>query len=96
MNLRKKITVAAVIALVGFTDAFAQGYTSQDFFNVSLQAASRSNVSAQFNLGWCYFHGIGTRKNLNQAEALFKKAAAKGDSSSMFYLGLYYEGKKGL
>lgn len=55
------------------------------------KAAIRGMVSAQYWLAYHYNMGIGTEKNIVEAEKWFLKAAQKGHTISQYELGLIYE-----
>jgi TPR repeat protein len=42
-------------------------------------AAARGEVTAMFNLGAMYEHGIGVGADIDMAKAWYQRAAAKGD-----------------
>lgn len=54
------------------------------------EAASSGESSAQHLLGYCYFHGEGTKVDLGLAKLWYRKAAAQGVARSMFNLGLMH------
>lgn len=47
-----------------------------------LEAARMGDAAAQYNLGWCYLTGDGTRKNKAMAIKLFRKAAEQGHAKA--------------
>ncbi|MGR5143539.1 tetratricopeptide repeat protein [Photobacterium sp. DNB23_23_1] len=52
---------------------------------------SGSDSGAQIDLGIQYYHGRGVSKNVNKAEALFKKASKDGNSIASRNLAILYE-----
>jgi TPR repeat protein len=44
-----------------------------------------------FNLGLCFYYGIGTEGNYKKAVELYSKAAKKGFAASQYNLGYFYE-----
>jgi len=76
--------------------------TNEDFFNlpdipgenmaqalVYLQeASSRGHIPATAELGIAYLNGLGVPQDLDEAEALLRKAASAGEPNAMYYL--YY------
>lgn len=61
------------------------------------KAAEMDYLPAIQKLAYCYQRGIGTRKDFVKAEKYFRKAALKGDASSMFVLALLLcEGRPGV
>ncbi|WP_294547047.1 tetratricopeptide repeat protein [uncultured Bacteroides sp.] len=54
-----------------------------------------SNVDAVFNLAMCYYRGIGTEKNVQEALKWFKNAAEQGDDQAMYNIAItYHDGKE--
>jgi TPR repeat protein len=54
------------------------------------------DVNAQFQLGYCYYYGIGTKINKTKAFELYKEAAAKGSSTAQVNLGYLYDCGQGV
>lgn len=52
--------------------------------------ARKGDISAQFNLGLCYYNGKDVEKDLNQAVYWFRKAAEQGNASAQSKLGMCY------
>jgi len=63
----------------------AQGeaaYKTQNYhiaFNNILAAAKKGNIQAQYTLGYMYYYGIGTPRNMQHAIAWLDYAAQHGD-----------------
>ena len=55
------------------------------------KAAEQGETRAQFNLGCCYYCGIGVEKNLDKAIELFTRAAEQDYVTAQFTLGVCYE-----
>jgi TPR repeat protein len=53
--------------------------------------ADMGDVEAQYNLGRCYYEGLGVIQNVQQALALFSKAANAGYAPAQNRLGKAYE-----
>jgi hypothetical protein len=51
---------------------------------------TRNSHWAQYYLGHCYLHGIGTQQNETQAAKVFRKAAARENIKAQTALGLCY------
>lgn len=54
------------------------------------KAAKGGMADAPHLLGYCYFHGEGTKASMELAKLWYRKAASQGDSSSMYNLGLMH------
>lgn len=53
------------------------------------------NIDAVFNLAMCYYRGIGTEKNVQEALKWFKNAAEQGDDQAMYNIAItYHDGKE--
>ncbi len=72
---------------LGVAQDFVQ---ARDYFSLAAKAGDKN---AQFNLGKLYFEGKGTDKNLDQALALYRQAAAQDHILALNTLGALY--KKG-
>lgn len=59
-----------------------------------LKAAEQGHVKAQTEIGYNYYAGLGTAKNLEEAEKWFNKAAAQNDAYAQFALGQLYKERK--
>ena len=56
-------------------------------------AVDQGNANAQFNLGFCYYTGMGVEPDYNEAFRLFKLAADQGFPVALFAVGdCYYLG----
>lgn len=55
------------------------------------KAAEQGNAGAQFNLGFCYYRGVGVGVNHKQTIYWYQKAAAQGDASAQYHLGVFYQ-----
>ncbi len=58
------------------------------------EAAETGNLNAQFQLGYCYSHGIGTEVNNERAFESYKIAAKRGHNIAQYNLALLYENVK--
>ena len=54
------------------------------------KAAEQGHRDAQFNLGLCYFNGLGVDENLKEAARWWRKSAEQGHADSQYLLGIYY------
>ena len=88
--------------LLGYYYLYGKEGVSQDFdkafywFNAAAKKVQTDNEHYNvlvFHLGLCYYDGLGTEENYNQAVRWFKLGANRGDALSQYYLGLcYYDG----
>ena len=77
-----------------FGDCYYHGKYYEGAVSWYNKAASKGNVSAQINLGNCYYDGVGVKKDYKEAVEWYKKAAEQGDSSAQNGLGnCYYSGE---
>ena len=58
--------------------------------------AEARNVQTQYNLGNCYFNGVGIAVKKRQADKGWKRAADQKHSDSMFNLGNSYANGEGI
>ncbi|GBB96417.1 hypothetical protein RclHR1_02750009 [Rhizophagus clarus] len=58
-------------------------------------ATEKGHLDSIYQLGQCYYRGVGTEANEIKAFELYKEAAEKGHLDSMYHLGQYYENGKG-
>lgn len=56
-------------------------------------AAKRNNLSSMYYLAFCFYYGVGTEVNLQQAFTYFDKSARLGLASAIYNVGIcYYQG----
>lgn len=55
------------------------------------KAAEWGDATAQFQLGECYFRGLGIAQNNKEAFSWYRKAAEQGDEKAQFMLGECYK-----
>lgn len=60
------------------------------------KAADQGHQFAQYNLGFCYEHGLGLSALPVEAAKWYRKAAEQGHAASQCSLGLFYETGKGV
>jgi len=60
------------------------------------RAANHGDRDAITEVARCYYHGIGTHKNLPKALQWYKKAAERGDAEAQYTLGRAYEFGEGV
>ena len=61
-----------------------------------IDAALKGDASAQFELGYCYYNGLGTSVDYGEAVKWYRKAAGQNEASAMCNLGLCYELGRGV
>jgi TPR repeat protein len=54
------------------------------------KAAEQGDINAQYNLGSCYYHGVGTNRNYAEAVKWYRKAAEQGHPDAQYLLGSCY------
>lgn len=59
-------------------------------------AAEQGSIAAIAQIGYCYEHGIGVEKDLEQAASHYAEAASKGNWGASFSLGTLYEHGEGV
>lgn len=57
-------------------------------FNLWKEAASNNCAIANDLIGWCYFDGIGTNQDLDNAKECFQKAIDLGDKNAKYHMQL--------
>jgi len=60
------------------------------------RAAEHGNRLAQYNLGYCYYHGRGVLRDYYEAVKWFRKSAEQGYSNAQSYLGYCYKIGRGV
>ena len=55
-----------------------------------LQRAESGDAEAQYNIGNCYFYGLGVKKDYKKAVKWFHKSAEQGNASAANDLGTCY------
>jgi TPR repeat protein len=61
-----------------------------DIFALWLCAGKGGHMRAQFYLGTCYDHALGTDKNIQEAFKWYLKAAKQGHMESQYNIGFFY------
>ena len=75
---------------IGFASfiAWAEDPTLPAKYSAELQAqADKGDEDAQFQLGDCYFFGLGVKKDQREGVAWYRKAAEQGQMKAQFNLG---------
>ena len=65
-------------------------------FNLTLRAAEQDHAAAQFELGRCYYNGIGVKRDILQAAQWWTKAAEQGHADAQYNLGVSYNNGEGV
>ena len=74
------------------SNCFAQ--TNKDVKKFLIKAAEKGNVTAQYNLGKCYYNGEGVNQDYAEAARWYRKAAEQGAAAAQCDLGIcYYYGQ---
>jgi TPR repeat protein len=83
--------------LAGFEEGVAayQANNLQQAFEEFRESAEQGHVDSQFNLGLTYEHGIGIKKDEQEAIVWYRKAAEQGNSNAQFNLAVLYENGRG-
>ena len=50
-------------------------------------AAEQGVIDAQYNMGVCYYHGLGVEQNTTEAVKWYRLAAQQGDAEAQCFLG---------
>ena len=56
-------------------------------------AAAKGDAHAQFVLGLCFQYGQGVTQSVDEAQALYLKAATQGQPAAQFFLGVFLLGR---
>ena len=94
-NIKKLLTIFGAIillAMIGCTtipETTIAETTSEDIEKWRVEA-EQGDASAQFNLGYAYWHGTGVGKDQREAVRWGRKAAEQGHVMAQFYLGYVY------
>ena len=86
----KKI-ITSIFLFVGIT-ACAQSTRIDSLMTKAEQGVAK----AQYNLGECYYEGIGVPQDYKQAVYWYSKAAEQGLAEAQYNLGLCYDEGKGV
>lgn len=62
--------------------------TSINILKQKANFRGENDKESQFNLGWCYQHGLGTEKNLSKAAKYYWMAASQGHKDAQYQLGV--------
>jgi TPR repeat protein len=60
------------------------------------KAAEQGQSEAQYNLGWCYYDGLGVEQSYSEAVKWVRKAAEQGHTYAQNSLGFYYHNGLGV
>ena len=86
--------VCSVIAIFLFAGCSSVDHSAR--FKTLQQAASRGDVSAQFELAAAYDRGFGVPRDVAEAAKWYRKAAEQGHSESQNSLGSLYQSGEGV
>lgn len=71
-------------------DKFINNGVQDKAFEIYIKLAKSGSAAAMYNLGMCYFDGIGTEKSEEKGLKWIEAAAANGDARAKIKLGDYY------
>lgn len=78
----------------GYSSGRLQPKTTDEAFDIYMQAANKNNVKFMCKVADCYAEGYGCEQNLEEAFNWYKKAAEEGLDSAQHKVGkMYYDGK---
>ena len=60
------------------------------------KAAEQGDASAQYNLGYCYQHGLGVPQNYAETVKWYRQAAEQGHAPAQYNLGYCYQHGRGV
>lgn len=78
-----------------FTTMPAQNLTPEELQMIK-KYAEQGDVNFQFDMGLCYYIGVGVSQNYSEAVKWFRKAAEQGLADAQFNLGICYLSGKGV
>ena len=82
--MTKKTIALLFFAIVGF------GVSAQNP-GMFIADADRGNAEAQFQLGNCYYHGLGIEQNIQEALSWYNRAASSGYAPAQNAIGKAHE-----
>ncbi len=89
MDKRSRIFAAVAAVYQTGNDLYKEGRYEEAVKKFTL-AAEMGHGAAVSNLGYCYQHGLGCKKNLKTAMALYRRAIMDGKPVARYNLGLCY------
>lgn len=100
MRLITLILLTQILCLIGcadrpkpqtLSDQPTEKPFSQDTYSIALQKKAESgDAEAQYNLGRCYYGGLGTPKDYKEAVKWISSSAAQGNADAQYELGSFY------
>ncbi len=78
--------------LKGKTDFQHQNYYSS--FKTLMKSAKKGNLNAEYAVGYSYYYGLGTSKNLLLAKYWLSKSAKKGNEKAIQALETIFNGQQ--
>ncbi len=78
----KRLIITLILSVMMATTAYAGSDPMVSLFKFQSQMAAQGNVEAIMKLGEMYEQGQGTRKDLNKALEMYKKAQAQGHNNA--------------
>ena len=100
MKLIPLFILVGMLSLIGCTDRPkpqtlsdqpSEKPFSEDTYSIALQKKAESgDAAAQYNLGRCYYGGLGAPKDYKEAVKWISSAAAQGNADAQYELGGFY------
>lgn len=94
LEASKKGNLEAIFSVGYLNYHQAYNHDAQKTFNYLSYAAYGGHVAAQRYVGYCYWYGEGTEKNIRKALIWFYKAAQNGDVEAMHKCALLFDEKE--
>jgi TPR repeat protein len=69
---------------------------AQSDYQLNIEAAKKGNAKAQYEIGRCYYKGIGIAQSYTLAAVWFHKSAEQGYAKAQNYLGICYRKGQGV
>ncbi len=92
----KKLIITLILPVLMATTAYAASDPMVSLFKFQNQMVLQGNVEAIMKLGEMYEQGQGTKKDLNKALEMYKKARAQGHNDAAKAIRRIEEAKKNL
>ena len=90
LNAGDEIKAVNETLLATANQLYSDGQYERAFQLFKTISEGSGNIDAVFNLAMCYYRGIGTEKNVQEALKWFKNAAEQGDDQAMYNIAITY------
>jgi TPR repeat protein len=94
--LLRSIILCALLALLPLTSWAGMTAGEVTVFKAYKLKAEQGDAEAQFDVGFCYFEGIGVEINKAEAVKWYRKAAEQGYADGQCWLGRSYKNGEGV